>query len=278
MISVDTVSPWPPGFSQPLPRKVQLRQNVIYGLWFTSSGLLILLAFTVLLGFLVGHRMSQLSANGMHVQGTVLALRVIHGKGGPGYQVKYRFTDPAPPDPIEAIQSRLAFVSEAQFQNLRIGSPVEVVFLPRRPDISVLKMNLLAEAPDPWMPIKMAIVVITTFAMIGMFVFAWFYWRERRLLQRGQVTSAKVTYVWTEGRGRSAVTCACFEFADLAGNLRQGFARDVGKANQRAVGPSTRNFAVGDTATALYNPLNPFRADLYPLRLLLLAPDVHCSK
>jgi hypothetical protein len=46
-------------------------------------------------------------------QGAVRALTVDEEKGGPRYRVDYGFTDPTPPDPIEAVQSGRAFVSEA---------------------------------------------------------------------------------------------------------------------------------------------------------------------
>ncbi len=238
-----------------------------------GSGLLILSAFTILFGFVAAHHTSQLLAHGVHAQGTVRALTVIRGRGGPGYRVDYGFTDPAPPNPIEAVQSRQAFVSEAQFRNLFVGGAVGVVFLPLRPDISVLEMNLVTASRDPWKPLKTATVMIGLVATAGALAFACFYWRERRLLRWGWHTAATVRAVRTENWGRYATTNARFEFPDATGITRQGVARKVGKASQQAVGSSTRSFAAGDTATALYDPVNPTRADLYPLRLLTLAPE-----
>ena len=241
--------------------------------WLIGSGLLILSAFTILFGFVAAHHTSELLAHGVHAQGTVRALTVLRGRGSPGYRVDYGFTDPAPPNPIEAVQSGRATVSEAQFRSLFVGGTVGVVFLPLRPDISVLEIKFVTASRDPWEPVKTATVMIGLVAMAGTLPFAWSYWRERRLLRWGWPTAATVRVVRTENWGRYATTNARFEFSDATGITRQGLARKVGKASQQAVGFSTRSFAAGDTATALYDPVNPARADLYPLRLLTLAPE-----
>ena len=264
---------WPPGFGQPLPRRVRLHRDVIYTLRLIGSGLLILSAFIILFGFVAAHHTSQLLAHGVHAQGTVHALTVIRGRGGPGYRVDYGFTDLAPPNPIEAVQSRRAFVSEAQFRSLFVGGAVDIVFLPLRPDISVLEINLLMALRDPWKPLKTATVMVGLVATAGTLPFVWSYWRERRLLRWGLHTAATVRAVRTENYGRYAITTARFEFPDATGITRQGLARKVGKASQQAIGFSFRSFAAGDTATALYDPVNPARADLYPLQLLTLAPE-----
>ena len=238
-----------------------------------GSGLLILSAFTILFGFVAAHHTSQMLAHGVHAQGTVRALTVTRGRGSLGYRVDYGFTDPAPLNPIEAVQSGRAIVSEAQFRSLFVGGTLGIVFLPLRPDISVLEMSLVTASRDLWEPVKTATVMIGLVATAGALPFAWFYWRERRLLRWGWHTTATVRTVRVENWGQYAITNARFEFPDAAGIIRQGVARKVGKASQQAVGSSTRSFAAGDTATALYDPVNPTRADLYPLRLLTLAPE-----
>ena len=263
----------PPDFGQPLPRRVRLRRDVIYMLWLIGSGLLPLSGFTILFGFVAGYHSAQLSAHGVHAQGTVRALMTTHERGGTRYRVDYGFTDPAPPNPIEAIQSGWAGVSEAQFRSLFVGGSVDIVFLPLRPDISALESGLVTASRNPWKRLEMVAVAIGLIETAGALVFAWFYWRERRLLRWGRHTAATVRDVWTDKWGRSRITHARFEFPDSAGITRQGLAHNVGEASQQAAGSSTRSFAAGDTATALYDPVDPTHADLYPLLLLTLAPQ-----
>jgi hypothetical protein len=198
-----------------------IRLDARYVLWLIIGGLLTLSAYITLIGFVTAHRTSLLLAHGALAQGAVRALTADEEKGGPRYRVDYGFTDPTPPDPIEAVQSGRAFVSEAQFRRLSVGGDVDVVFLPRRPDISMLEINLVVASRDPWKPLEVAAAAIGLVAMAGGFPFVWHYWRERRLLRWGRHTPATVTAVWTVNRGRYVITHARFEFQDSTGTTRQ---------------------------------------------------------
>ena len=270
---------FPSGLEQSVPRRVRIRQDVFYTAWLIVAGFVAVVAFVTLPSFVAAHRASLLLDHGVVIHGTVRSLTVGRARRPPTYRVDYDFTDPLPPNSGERVQSGRGFVTDQQFLRLSVGSVVDVVFLPLRPDTSMLLTSLARPSDNTWQSLGIGAAAIAVFPVIGGMIMGWLYWRDRRLLRWGRCTTATVTSVLTipkqkmPNRGRFLMVKATFEFRDSTGKIRRVWISNVGRTTQKAVGASTRSFAAGDIATVLYDPTNPARADLYPLRVLALAPQ-----
>ncbi len=259
---------------QALPRPVQLRVEVRSLLWLAIGSLPALLTAFVIAAWIIDHRTSLLQQHGIPAQGVIEALtgRIIDGKPFSGGRAYYRFTVPTLPGAPLEVHSGWSSVTEAQRDHLSPGSAVLVLYVPREPGVSCLGISLDAMSRSSYgLP-----GVLACLLGAGMFAagtgFVWRYSRECRLLQWGCATSAMVLTVRAVARGRRFVHQANFEYRDAAGTVHAGLADRVGSTSQHVAGVDRRCYAGGDIATALYDPAHPHRADLYPMRLLIVTP------
>ena len=177
----------PRGLGQGVPRRVRLRAGVRHGLMGLLGGVLTVVAMIGLVAVLASHRTSLLLAHGVLGQGVVQALNESHGKGD-SYSVQYGFTVPRPPSPAEAVQVGHDVVSEPQFRRLVIGSPVSVLYLPQRPDISILHVAMIPAPPgQPTHPLELLVDLVALLVPLvtAGLLFAVPYRRQRRLLEWG---------------------------------------------------------------------------------------------
>jgi hypothetical protein len=81
--------------------------------------------------------MGQLAIEGQETTGTVIEKRIFRVRSK-RYQIKYAYVDACGKE-----HHHTAWVSRELFESLEVGSPVKVVYLPSRPDVSGLLSDVL---------------------------------------------------------------------------------------------------------------------------------------
>ena len=143
-------------------------------------------------------------------------------------------------------------VSGARRQTLKVGSPIDVRYLPSDPTA-----NELDGRPRSGIPIALPFVLAPTIAAFGVLCLVRVH-RQRRLLSEGRVASATVTghvkHHSSHGGTHGSIT---FTFPLLSGAMA------LGKS-----GASSKPLALGSVVTIVYDPDQPGRNAVYPFSLV----------
>lgn len=239
----------PPEVLRSSPREVKL----------TAGGMLAwILAVVLSLGAIVGGALifaasshwsslkAEMRTSGQTVDGSVVRVQRISGKN-PARLVSYRYLV-ADRSYGNAMRLRLH-----QSANLFVGSPVQVRYLPRDPQIGWLQGFEPSGVPVFLFPLTL----ILAGPLVSLLV--WNLRKQHSLLTEGRPVLALVTSVETARKGDKRVLRVKYEFQIFSGAMRSGVF-DVQRNPP----------AVGTTIVILYDRDDPSRQLRYPVSLYRL--------
>jgi hypothetical protein len=143
-------------------------------------------------------------------------------------------------------------LSLATWTRLEVGSSLEVVYVPSKPELNFPRGHIGKPIPV-WLPF-LAAVALGSVGLLLLFAIR----RERRLLEEGRVAPGVVTEHRKRGGGHGAHGIEFrYKFALLSGSIGQGRG-----------GPTRNPPPIGSTICVLYDPDNPPRNAPYPFSLV----------
>jgi hypothetical protein len=143
-------------------------------------------------------------------------------------------------------------LSLATWTRLEVGSSLEVVYVPSKPELNFPRGHIGKPIPV-WLPF-LAAVALGSVGLPLLFAIR----RERRLLEEGRVAPGVVTEHRKRGGGHGAHGIEFrYKFALLSGSIGQGRG-----------GPTRNPPPIGSTICVLYDPDNPPRNAPYPFSLV----------
>lgn len=143
-------------------------------------------------------------------------------------------------------------VSAERRQTLKVGSSVDVRYLPSDPTV-----NDLGGRPRSGIPIALPFVLAPAVAAFGVLCLVRIH-RQRRLLSEGRVAPATVTgHAKHHGSHGNTHLAIEYEFSLLSGATASGKS-----------GASSKPPALGSVVTVVYDPDQPWRNAVYPFSLV----------
>jgi len=259
--------PIPSELDQPVPRRV--KTNIWFKLAaiplsiFPGAGLWLLLSTYGVL-----HDKVILKENGVPIAGQVSDLHTETGRGGRVYYVvRYQFQSAPTPDSQPQNQSGRGNVSELRYGSLQIGQAVPVLYDPARPTNSGLNIDDSLHTSDPYGTLVLVMLGIGgVFGGISALLIAvvlFFYFREKKFVQWGQVARA-VILKEDEIGGRRPTMTATYQFTDGQGRTVVGVQKGLPSAKKLdwpGFREARRN--VTENPIALYDPQNSEKNMLY---------------
>ena len=225
------------------------------------AGLLLLMAFAEY------HRIEILRERGVRMDATVTHLQHTIEKGSDLYSVSYAYAPPGPENYGKIEAQRLIPVEE--FQRLQIGSPIPVIYDPRRIDWNLPAFTYDHDATDP----ARGLVRFGPFAAIPFFIglllcvgFYVSYERQKKLLRWGQSAPAKIVGE-RDYNLKGPVADVTYEFTDSENVRRTGVAKMLPtKTDTRPTFIEYRERRLADPIV-LFLPADSRRSGLYPFSM-----------
>ena len=244
----------PPELEQPLPRRIRLNgSGITYCVLAVAAVLFGLgLAGRVIRDELRRQARNESLARRLTTEGLETEATVTRLSTGLGHVVNYDYTVDG------QNHSRGAFISADHWQSLQVGSPLTIRYLPSDPK------EAYPESDPPNSQTHWSVVLsMAGMILLFMWSFAAIYLSsippQRRLLARGYTARGVVTRCDAGSKGRMSGYFWYYDFSLPDGTACQG------KAFRGS------QLAEGSAVTVLYDPNQPRRNSLYPMRMVRLA-------
>lgn len=232
-----------PELMQPPPRRVQPNST-----WWAQRimGLVCVLVFVgIPIGMWLGETrpVRLLAAEGRTVSGQVIGKRTYHGKST-SYRVDYTFRDASGVGRVSSHSVRWA-----RYISLNEGGPVEVTYLPDRPDVSRPWRVTAEDASSAGVQFLVFAIIFGIVSGVGVYACEWDARKHYALAERGEVAAAYVLSARKVRTKNGAIWRLTYTFADRLG--REHEARVSANASR------LRDVREGSRLTVLYLPERP---------------------
>jgi hypothetical protein len=259
----DWVVPAP--LSQPVPRKVRMTGATFAALLLIPAFFSVPFIIFYFAAFVPAQQEKMLETQGVDIFGRVVGLPDPGGagRGYHGPRVEFIYA----PKELAGTPDRIVHgwnaVSEEEYETLRVGVVVPLVYDPARPEHALLKSIVearrLRKGPR-WEPLVVFLTALMAIIMTPILILPWMFFRQKRLLQWGKAARATIigrsesTY---KGNSTSSVT---YSFQDDRGASWTGQTTiSLGRPDDPRPSPD-----LIEVPTAVYDPRNGARNMLYP--------------
>jgi hypothetical protein len=256
----------PPPLSPETPRRVEANPKAgIYG-FSLVYGVLFVFLITDLDHF---RTIRSLQESGLQVTGHVVGKYMTKPGRHPPYHVVYEYVPRTSSNGAQGVLTAENAVSGEDYQRLRIGQGVPVVYDTTDPKSVALNFKGEVYQEDPLDIAKGDMAFMAIYAPIYLVALIFLlraYFREKRLLRFGIAAPAEITEEIESGMNENSRSRLIYRFEDGSGNWVEGIKNAVpGKYDGRPASVSYR-MCLLDNPTVLYDPRDSARNLLYPSR------------
>jgi len=268
-IKPETINrPLPPELNQPFPRRVKTNKSFILTTVFIIVTFVGLGLYMLGIAYKISNDDAILKETGVAVEAQVTDLRTEYGKPPRVYyKVTYKFL-PAPSSGNQSItQTSTKMTPKSNFDLLRVGQSVPILYDPINPNRSNLNFNDVLHTSNPYglMPMMLWMVGLMVGAPLACIISLMLnsYYREKKLIQFGYAAPASI--LKTENVvGRSPSVSVTYQFIDTCGNTVQGVQKNLPTEKQRETERFRKSWEDIMTApVVLYDPQNSSKSMLY---------------
>ncbi len=250
MTKPQTIWEPPLGLDRLRPRDVRLTGEAIALLVLVGALLIGAVASLVLLTDVTREQNEEqrlLREEGSDAQGIVTRLWRTSEKSNPGW-ASYTFTS----SKDGAVHEGRSRIPVRLWNSLRTGSMISIRFVPTRPEMN--RPEMIERNPTPiWVAPMTAAALAATAGLLTLPLR-----KQRFLLVEGRPAPGRVTGLKKTDKG----SIVQFEYQVLSGATRSGRS-----------GPMRKPPGVGSNVVVIYDPNDPERHALYPLRLVKLTSE-----
>jgi hypothetical protein len=254
----------PDELKQPIPRLVKTSgafkwMTILMTISFPGMGL-----FILLMTYNISHDEDILKRTGVAAEAQVTNLNIEHGKGSRiYYKVSYRFIDNNN-QKISGFNTQQT--SEENYDNLKLGQEVPILYDPAHPSRSDLNFNDRIHTSNPYqlMPfmIKLTVILFGGCYAFIMFFMAFPYLKQKNLVRTGVAVPALILKEEPGYKGTNTVT---YGFKTLQGEKLEGIQKNIPPITTNS-GKRFLDYRVKklDNPIVLYDPQKPSTNILYP--------------